>query len=672
MKSISQKIIMSLIVLIMLAVAVVVAVKPSINEKHHQQYQESFGKLESYYLRMSENAYKTAQGGVGHYDFLQANLVKLKRYASAMVYMPDYLDEATKAKLKVEAEKIIADVEGLDQLAIEFMRVNSLLNNSKMYLPILINEYRVKEKTMHMKQLLAFLEKQMMLYQHGDEKITEEQILQTFNTISEHTYAIGEAHLINLKTHIMIILEYHKSVTGILKQISESKVEASIAQGKNSYLQAYEDTNKLTSTLTNVLIGLVVALLVLVTILMLNVQRSNRQAEKASRDLEVKLSELDQQKQLADQQVQEVQAAQTEIAKHQKQSEVDNAKLVSAIDQISNLMNEVAHGHFSQRLEESAFTGNLANLRTSVHSALDILQASMKEIGEVSAKLSNGDLSSKITGQYSGELEQVKNAINGSIENLGRLISQVSSVSQNIQSQINVVRSDSQSVSESSARQSETLIQTMHAVDDTTAKIRSNTETTQEASKITNEQVIVLNDGVEVMNSMVNAMDDIKSSSERIVDIINLIDSIAFQTNLLALNAAVEAARAGEQGRGFAVVAGEVRNLAGKSAEAAKDISTLIEDSNKKVQTGVELVNNVNQSLDSIKQKVEMLQGSVQAINDASIDQSHSAQNITQAVSEAENISKQNTQMIQNTANQIHQMVEAAQELDNVVRSFKL
>ena len=174
------------------------------------------------------------------------------------------------------------------------------------------------------------------------------------------------------------------------------------------------------------------------------------------------------------------------------------------------------------------------------------------------------------------------------------------------------------------------------------------------------------------MVQMVEAMDDIKHSSEKIADIINLIDSIAFQTNLLALNAAVEAARAGEQGRGFAVVAGEVRNLAGKSADAAKDISTLISDSNNKVQNGVALVNNVNQSLENIKQKVVVLQEAVQSIDEASHDQSNSAQNIIAAVSDAENISKQNTQMIQNTAEQINEMVVTTQTLEQLVKAFKL
>ena len=672
MQTMSQKIVLFLIILIMFAVGSIIIIKPSINITHHDKYQTAFSKLENHYLRMSENAYKAAQGNVGHYDFIQANLVKLKRYANAMEYTPDYLDENTQTILHADVKKIIDDVEFLDQQTIEFMRINSLLNNSKMYLPILMNEYKIQEETMHMKQLLSFLEKQLMLYQSGNESVTRDQILLTFNTVSKHTTAISSPNLINLKTHILIILEYQKSVATILKNISESNVENSIQTAAKTYAKAYEETNKLTLLLTNILIGLVIALLVLVAVLVINVQRSNKQAAVASANLEIKLSELDQQKKVADKQVEDIKKAQTEVANHQKISEENSAKLVIAIEQINQLMEQVANGHFSERLDENLFQGNLIQLRSSVHSALDTLQASMKEIGEVANKLALGDLSSKIIGQYNGELGNVKNAINGSIENLARLMSQVSSVSTGIQDKIIQVRSDSQSVAESSREQSQTLISTMGAVNETAEKIQSNTQNTKQATQITSEQVEALNHGMQVMSQMVTAMDDIKHSSEKIADIISLIDSIAFQTNLLALNAAVEAARAGEQGRGFAVVAGEVRNLAGKSADAAKDISILIQASNKNVNSGVQLVSDVNMSLESIKQKVEVLQEAVQSINTASIDQSHSAQNISNAVSQAENISKQNTQMIQSTANQINDIVTSAEELDQIVRSFKL
>lgn len=672
MQGMTQKILMSLIVIIMIAVGTVIAIKPSINSQHHQKYNEAFSELENYYLRMSENAYKAAQGGVGHYDFLQANLVKLKRYANAMLYTPDYLSDDLKAKLVNQAKTTIADVDKLDQQAIEFMRVNSLLKNSTMYLPALIREFIIKEKTMHMKQLLAFLEKQIMHYQNDNSSASEAQILGILETVSENTRVISKAHLSNLKTHILIILEYHSSVTDILKSISESKVEKSIDTAKETYSKAFYETNSLTSILTDVLIGLVTALLIVAGLLMINVQRSNSKAVAASEDLKVKLKELDQERLLSERQLKEVQIAQQEVAIHQKDSEENNAKLVAAIDQINQLMDKVSQGYFAERLDETYFQGNLSKLRISVHQALDTLQASMKEISQVSEKLSNGDLTSKITGQYSGELAQVKQAINGSIENLAKLISQVSFVSHGIKVQIGQLRSDSESVALSSTRQSETLISTINAVDNTTEKIQSNTQNTQHATQITSEQVAVLNEGMQVMTSMVSAMDDIKHSSERIADIISLIDSIAFQTNLLALNAAVEAARAGEKGRGFAVVAGEVRNLAGKSAEAAKGISSLIEDSTTKVQAGVVLVNNVSLSLESIKQKVETLQSAVKSIDEACTEQSQSAHKITQAVSEAENLCKQNSNMAQNTVNHINQVVEASLELDNVVRAFKL
>lgn len=672
MKNTSQNTLLTLIALIMMAVVTVIAIKPSINVAHHEVYQNTFNNLVKHRLLASENTYKTTQGYIGHYDYVQQNVLKLLRDSDALFYMPDFLDENAKITLLENVKKIAQEAKKIDELSIHFMRKNSVLNNSNNYLTVLIKEYQNSAPTFQIKQLLALLEIQLMHFRNENKDVTEKNILDTYNQISQINTHINQGDLINLKTHIDIALKYKPVIKALQAEISDGYIDQVVASTLKHYLNFYYENKAFSDLLTNILIGLVLTLLILIAVTMVLIRKSSKESEIANENLAIKLSELDKQKQLADQQVEEVNKAQIEISKHQKESEENNKKLTLAIETTNQLMEQISQGNFSDRLDEELFQGNLAPLRISIHKALDNLQASMKEISEVSSKLAQGDLSSKIMGQYGGELDQVKQAINGSIENLSGLISKISSVSVNIQHDIEQVRSDANKVAESSAQQSETLLATIHIVDDTTKQIQSNTQNTQKATLITTEQAEVLNEGMLVMSQMIEAMDEIRGSSEKIADIISLIDSIAFQTNLLALNAAVEAARAGEQGRGFAVVAGEVRNLAGKSADAAKDISNLIKDSNEKVQTGSELVHKVNLSLESIKQKVEILQDSVHAINQSSIEQASGAENITHSVSQADSISQQNSQMIQNTANQINEIVAKTQELDQVVKSFKL
>ena len=157
MKNTLNQILTGLIIAIFIGVLVIIFIKPNINMVHHNQYDNGFSKIEIYFLRTSENAYKAGRGSIGHYDFIQANLVKLKRYAEALQYMPAYLDEKDKAELKQKIEKLNQDSEALDANVIEFMRVNSLLNNSKAYFPELVREFKIAEKTIQMKQLLAYL-----------------------------------------------------------------------------------------------------------------------------------------------------------------------------------------------------------------------------------------------------------------------------------------------------------------------------------------------------------------------------------------------------------------------------------------------------------------------------------------------------------------------------------
>ena len=672
MKNTSQNILSILIALIMFAVITVIAIKPSINIDHHEDYQNAFNSLTKHHLLTSENTYKVTQGYIGHYDYVQKNALKTLLYSDALFYTPDFLDKTAKTSLLKQIDIIAKNAHKIDELTIHFMRKNSVLNNSNNYLTVLIKEYKNAALTFEMKQLLSALEILLIRFRNGEKDINESLVLNAYNNIVQTNTEINATDLTNLKTHVDIALKYKPVIKALQAEISDENFDHEVNKGLKEYLNYYHDNKAFSDLLTNVLIGLVLTLLILIGITMLLIRKSSKESEIANENLAVKLSELDKQKQLADQQVEEVNQAQIEISKHQKEADENNKKLTLAIDTTNQLMEQISQGNFSERLDGELFQGNLSPLRTSIHKALDNLQASMKEISNVSSKLAEGDLSSKIEGVYGGELDDVKRAINGSIENLSSLISKISSVSVNIQNDIEQVRLDAQKVAESSNQQSETLLATISIVNDTTKQIQSNTQNTQKATLITTEQADVLNEGMLVMSQMIEAMDEIRGSSEKIADIISLIDSIAFQTNLLALNAAVEAARAGEQGRGFAVVAGEVRNLAGKSANAAKDISNLIKDSNEKVQTGSSLVNEVNSSLESIKQKVEVLQDSVHAINQSSIEQADGANNITHSVSQADSLSQQNLKMVQNTANQINEIVAKAQELDQVVKSFKL
>jgi methyl-accepting chemotaxis protein len=209
-------------------------------------------------------------------------------------------------------------------------------------------------------------------------------------------------------------------------------------------------------------------------------------------------------------------------------------------------------------------------------------------------------------------------------------------------------------------------------MEEMTASVQSNSENANRASQLAEDAKLKTQQGVDVMQQTMNAMQDIEAASKEISEIISLIDSVAFQTNLLALNAAVEAARAGEAGRGFAVVAGEVRNLAGRSADAANQIKKLINNTVEHIENGTNLVNNSNTSLQEINQAIQTVNDIVAEISIATAEQAEGISQVNRAISDMDSTTQNNAQLVKVLSDHAVDVDQQASDLEETVSGFQI
>lgn len=271
----------------------------------------------------------------------------------------------------------------------------------------------------------------------------------------------------------------------------------------------------------------------------------------------------------------------------------------------------------------------------------------VKLVESTLSKLEGGNLSVTISEEVPPEFEPLKSSINNTVAKLNQVIVSISNSSKALQTSLLEVVSGVSDLSSRTEQQAASLEETAASMEEMTSTVKSNAGNAKSASEFaaTTESKAV--QGGQVVNQAVHSMEQITDSSNKVLDIIAVIDEIAFQTNLLALNAAVEAARAGDLGRGFAVVAGEVRTLAQRSASAAKEIKNLINDSVSKISLGSELVNTSGKTLVEIVNSVKNVSNMIGTISTASGEQSIGISQVNTAIAQMDEMTQQNAALVE-------------------------
>jgi methyl-accepting chemotaxis protein len=340
--------------------------------------------------------------------------------------------------------------------------------------------------------------------------------------------------------------------------------------------------------------------------------------------------------------------------------------------EVESIVFAAAQGDFSKRLESAGKSGFFLSLSVGMNQLLETSARGLNDVASVLNFMAKGDLTHVMEGDYHGTFGQLKDDANATVARLKEVVGQIKDATQAINSAAQEIAAGNQDLSARTEEQASSLEETASSMEQLNATVRQNAENARQANelaKVSNEAVVR---GGQVVKQVVSTMDEIQDSSRKIADIISVIDSIAFQTNILALNAAVEAARAGEQGRGFAVVATEVRNLAQRSATAAKEIKALIAESVDKVDDGAKLVSQAGSTMDEVVKSFQTVANLVTDIASASREQASGIEQVAEAVGQMDGVTQQNAALVEEAAAAAESLEEQARGLVSAVSMFHL
>lgn len=350
----------------------------------------------------------------------------------------------------------------------------------------------------------------------------------------------------------------------------------------------------------------------------------------------------------------------------------DRTVEVSVQQELDGIIQAANDGNLRKRISLEGKEGFFAQVGEGLNTLLDKTSDFVGDVGVVFEAMADGDLTRSVTKDYKGEFEEIKANANNSMAKLSEVMNKIQQASSSVRSAANEVAQGSDDLSRRTETQASSLEETASSMEEMTATVKQTSENATQANDLAAVAKSQAQSGGDVVQNAVTAMGEILESSNKINDIIGVIDEIAFQTNLLALNAAVEAARAGEQGRGFAVVAGEVRTLSQRSAAAAKEIKDLIRDSVGKVESGSKLVNQSGETLAEIVKAVEKVAMMIEDVNTAASEQNSGIGQINQAINQMDEMTQQNAALVEQTSAASRAMSQEATSMNSMIAFFKL
>ncbi|MGZ5077595.1 MAG: methyl-accepting chemotaxis protein [Methylobacter sp.] len=350
---------------------------------------------------------------------------------------------------------------------------------------------------------------------------------------------------------------------------------------------------------------------------------------------------------------------------------------VDALSKIIEEIEDIVHsgadcGDFSIKMslhDKSGYSKRLAEL---INQLFATTERSLADVIRVSGALAEGDLTQRITNDYPGSFGAVKAGVNVTVENLRDLIERIKDSADVIATAAQEISAGNNDLSHRTEEQAASLEQTAASMDELSSTVQQNTDKARNANELAQGASVTAKKGVEVVNTVVKNMSVINESSQHIVDIISVIDGIAFQTNILALNAAVEAARAGEQGKGFAVVAAEVRNLAQRAASAAGEIKRLISDSAENIVDGSRQVEQAGKTMKEIVNSIQSVTDLMTGIATASLEQNAGISQVHQAITQMDEVTQQNAALVEQAAAAAEALSEQTGNLAAEIAHFKI